>query len=184
MPSVGRKLLMAGRAGLNLTHTEPIRSTSSRVTRRHRPPRLPLIEAFRPEDLRAWCEGPGAGHLRGVERAGLSPGPSRPRPCCAPGWRGSSGSASGFALRHRWQGWDGEAASSSPDPPASRSGEARRRHPGARRRELAAARLRRGRGSTLLAGAASPSRRCAPANMGFVGRPGQTSCAAVSRGDP
>src|SRR5215204_2367804 len=58
MPSVGRKFLMAGRGGLNLTHSEEFERFVSRYAEAQ--PRLrPLIEAFRPEDLRAWSEGLG-----------------------------------------------------------------------------------------------------------------------------
>jgi uncharacterized flavoprotein (TIGR03862 family) len=58
MPSVGRKFLMAGRGGLNLTHSEPF----ERVVTRYREgaERLqPALEAFPPEALRAWAEGLG-----------------------------------------------------------------------------------------------------------------------------
>ncbi|BCP54589.1 NAD(FAD)-utilizing dehydrogenase [Kaistia sp. 32K] len=58
MPSVGRKLLMAGRGGLNLTHSEPIESFLRRYGAAS--PRLAVaIEAFPPSALRAWAEGLG-----------------------------------------------------------------------------------------------------------------------------
>lgn len=56
MPSVGRKFLMAGRGGLNLTHSEPLDpfiqrygAASSWLG--------PLIKQFPPDALRAWCHG-------------------------------------------------------------------------------------------------------------------------------
>ncbi|MGE3833864.1 MAG: NAD(P)/FAD-dependent oxidoreductase [Acidimicrobiia bacterium] len=58
MPSVGRKLQLAGRGGLNLTHTEPL----DRLLDRYGPARhrlAPAIAAFGPDDLRAWCAGLG-----------------------------------------------------------------------------------------------------------------------------
>jgi uncharacterized flavoprotein (TIGR03862 family) len=58
MPSVGRKLLIAGRGGLNLTHTEPLPAFLAR----YHPAQAALtaaIEAYPPEALRAWCEGLG-----------------------------------------------------------------------------------------------------------------------------
>lgn len=58
MPSVGRKFLMAGRGGLNLTHSEPF----DRFTRRYGvlPPALDAaLAAFPPAALIAWCEGLG-----------------------------------------------------------------------------------------------------------------------------
>jgi predicted flavoprotein YhiN len=53
MPSVGRKLLLAGRSGLNLTHSEPIEAMLGRYGQQRR--RLEqAIDAFGPADLRAW----------------------------------------------------------------------------------------------------------------------------------
>ncbi len=58
MASMGRKFLLAGRSGLNLTHSEPLdqfvhryRSTDSRLEA--------AIRSFTPEDLRAWANGLG-----------------------------------------------------------------------------------------------------------------------------
>src|SRR3954470_3739088 len=57
MPSVGRKLLIAGRGGLNLTHSEPL---SDFLSRYHPAGSLAgAIRAFPPDALRAWCEGLG-----------------------------------------------------------------------------------------------------------------------------
>src|ERR1700689_1720869 len=55
MPSVGRKFLMAGRGGLNLTHCEPLDTFLPRY-REAAPKLATCIEAFPPERLRAWCE--------------------------------------------------------------------------------------------------------------------------------
>ncbi len=55
MPTPGRKLLMAGRGGLNLTHSEPL----ARLLDRYGPARdwlAPAIEAFPPAALVAWAE--------------------------------------------------------------------------------------------------------------------------------
>lgn len=55
MPRVARKLLLAGRGGLNLTHSEPFDAFLARY--REAAPRLaPAIRAFPPDKLRAWCE--------------------------------------------------------------------------------------------------------------------------------
>ena len=54
MRSFGRKLLMAGVGGLNLTHSEGLEAFQSR----YRGMSLgSMVEAFPPEALRAWCEG-------------------------------------------------------------------------------------------------------------------------------
>src|SRR5882757_5343145 len=58
MPSVGRKLLLAGRGGLNLTHSEDVERLLGRYGGAQ-PHLRPAIEAFSPAALRAWCEGLG-----------------------------------------------------------------------------------------------------------------------------
>lgn len=58
MPSAGRKLLMAGRGGLNLTHSEPIESFLSRYGNA-RAALEPAIRAFPPEALVAWAQALG-----------------------------------------------------------------------------------------------------------------------------
>jgi uncharacterized flavoprotein (TIGR03862 family) len=58
MPSVARKFLLAGRGGLNLTHSEPLEV----FLPRYRPPAPLLLDAVRgfpPAALIAWCEGLG-----------------------------------------------------------------------------------------------------------------------------
>src|ERR1700754_4470472 len=55
MPSLGRKFLMAGRGGLNLTHSEPLPTFLARY-REAAPHLQAAIEAFPPERLRAWSE--------------------------------------------------------------------------------------------------------------------------------
>ena len=58
MPSLARKFLMAGRGGLNLTHSEPFESFAERYGAATETLR-PYLAAFTPEDLRSWCEGLG-----------------------------------------------------------------------------------------------------------------------------
>lgn len=56
MPSVGRKFLVAGRGGLNLTHSEPVENFPAR----YGDPRWQkLLADFSPDDLRAWAKGLG-----------------------------------------------------------------------------------------------------------------------------
>lgn len=58
MPSVARKFLLAGRGGLNLTHSEPIERLLARYGAAAE--RLaPAIHAFPPEALRAWAAALG-----------------------------------------------------------------------------------------------------------------------------
>lgn len=58
MPSVGRKFLLAGKGGLNLTHAEPIEAFLGRYGTR-RAALEPLLRAFGPEALRDWARGLG-----------------------------------------------------------------------------------------------------------------------------
>ncbi|MBS1183971.1 MAG: hypothetical protein H6Q99_3851 [Proteobacteria bacterium] len=59
LPSLARKLLLAGKSGLNLTHAEPY----ERFVTRYRPASPALtaaLDAFRPDALIAWANGLGA----------------------------------------------------------------------------------------------------------------------------
>lgn len=58
MPSPARKFLMAGRGGLNITHSEDLDAFVGRY-REAAPFLAPLIEAFPPEALTDWCHGLG-----------------------------------------------------------------------------------------------------------------------------
>lgn len=55
MASVGRKFLLAGKGGLNLTHSEPLELFLSRYGAR-RTQLAPLIDSFTPDALRAWAQ--------------------------------------------------------------------------------------------------------------------------------
>jgi uncharacterized flavoprotein (TIGR03862 family) len=58
MPSVGRKFLMAGRGGLNLTHSEDFEAFAARYSEAA-PWLRPSLEAFPPSALIAWAEALG-----------------------------------------------------------------------------------------------------------------------------
>src|SRR6266702_2767920 len=58
MASAGRKLLMAGRGGLNLTHSEPLPAFLARYGNA-RPHLEAAIDAFPPQALRDWSEALG-----------------------------------------------------------------------------------------------------------------------------
>ena len=58
MPSVARKFLMAGRGGLNLTHSEPLEAFLKRYGDEPREVAR-WIDAFSPAELIAWAEGLG-----------------------------------------------------------------------------------------------------------------------------
>lgn len=61
MPSVGRKFLVAGRGGLNLTHGEPVDAFAARYSSPETPSVAwaELLAGFSPSDLRSWAAGLG-----------------------------------------------------------------------------------------------------------------------------
>jgi uncharacterized flavoprotein (TIGR03862 family) len=106
MPSVGRKLLMAGQGGLNLTHSEEFGRFVARYAQAV-PQLEPLIQAFTPSDLRAWCEGLGQETFVGSSGR-VFPKAFKASPLLRAWLRRLDGLGVRFALRHRWQGWDHE----------------------------------------------------------------------------
>jgi uncharacterized flavoprotein (TIGR03862 family) len=104
MPSVGRKFLMAGRGGLNLTHSEPLSAFLSRY-REANPALLAAVEAFPPDQLRAWCEALGQPTFIGSSGR-IFPKALKASPLLRAWLRRLDGLGVRFRLRHRWTGWD------------------------------------------------------------------------------
>jgi uncharacterized flavoprotein (TIGR03862 family) len=104
MPSVGRKFLMAGRGGLNLTHSEPLADLLARYG-----PAMPhlrkAVEAFPPAALRVWCEGLGQETFIGTSGR-VFPKAFKTSPLLRAWLRRLSSAGVDFRLRHRWLGWD------------------------------------------------------------------------------
>jgi uncharacterized flavoprotein (TIGR03862 family) len=104
MPSVGRKFLMAGRGGLNLTHSEDFARFLGRYS--DAGPRLRhALEAFPPADLRAWCEGLGQPTFVGSSGR-VFPTAFKASPLLRAWLRRLQERGVRFALRHQWTGWD------------------------------------------------------------------------------
>ena len=104
MPSVGRKFLMAGRGGLNLTHSEPLPAFLAR----YREAELHLaaaIETFPPERLRAWCEELGQPTFIGSSGR-IFPKSLKASPLLRAWLRKLDTMGVSFSMRHRWTGWD------------------------------------------------------------------------------
>ena len=100
MPSLGRKFLMAGKSGLNLTHSEEFERFVTRYAQAQ-PQLRPMIEAFRPEDLRAWCEGLGQETFVGSSGR-VFPKAFKASPLLRAWLIRLEGSGVRFALRYRW----------------------------------------------------------------------------------
>jgi uncharacterized flavoprotein (TIGR03862 family) len=104
MPSVGRKFLMAGRGGLNLTHSEPLPVFLARY-REAMPQLATAIEALTPDRLRAWCEALGQPTFVGSSGR-IFPKALKASPLLRAWLRRLDASGVQFSLRHRWIGWD------------------------------------------------------------------------------
>jgi uncharacterized flavoprotein (TIGR03862 family) len=106
MPSLGRKFLLAGRGGLNLTHGEDLQRLLSRYGAGE--PRLrAAIEAFPPQALRDWCEGLGQGTFVGTSGR-VFPKAMKSSPLLRAWLRRLDGEGVVFRPRHCWAGWDDE----------------------------------------------------------------------------
>ena len=104
MPSVARKFLLAGRGGLNLTHSEPMPQFLSRYGAAA-PALREAIEAFPPERLRAWSEDLGEPTFVGSSGR-VFPRSFKTSPLLR-AWLGRLNELGvRFAVRHRWTGWD------------------------------------------------------------------------------
>ena len=103
MPSVGRKFLLAGRGGLNLTHSEPLEKVLTRYGAAA--PHLHVaIELFPPDALRAWSEGLGQPTFVGSSGR-VFPESFNSSPLLRAWLRRLGDLGVIFALRHRWTGW-------------------------------------------------------------------------------
>jgi hypothetical protein len=104
MPSAGRKLLMAGRGGLNLTHSEPLPQFLARFGDAA-PYLKAAIEAFPPDALREWSEALGQPTFVGSSGR-VFPQAFKASPLLRAWLRRLDSMGVQFALRHRWRGWD------------------------------------------------------------------------------
>jgi len=119
MPSVARKFLMAGRGGLNLTHSEPLNVFLARYGAAE--PRLrAAMEAFPPEALRAWSEALGQPTFVGSSGR-VFPQAFKASPLLRAWLRRLDARGVRFALRHDWTGWDANGALRFATPEGERS---------------------------------------------------------------
>jgi uncharacterized flavoprotein (TIGR03862 family) len=108
MPSPGRKFLLAGRGGLNLTHSEDLPRFLGRYGAAEARLR-PAIEAFPPAALRAWCEALGQPTFVGSSGR-VFPRAMKASPLLRAWLRRLDAAGIAFKLRHRWTGWDASPA--------------------------------------------------------------------------
>jgi uncharacterized flavoprotein (TIGR03862 family) len=110
MPSVARKFLMAGRGGLNLTHSEGLDDTAGFLAR-YGPAAdriRPWLAAFSPADLVAWAQGLDQPVFTGSSGR-VFPRAMKASPLLRAWLARLSGQGVELRTRSRWLGWRGEA---------------------------------------------------------------------------
>jgi uncharacterized flavoprotein (TIGR03862 family) len=118
MPSPGRKLLLAGRGGLNLTHSEELERLLDRYGTA-RPRLAAAIEALPPQQLRAWCASLGQETFVGSSGR-VFPKAFKASPLLRAWLRRLAALGVELKSRHVWSGWDDDAlVFSGPDGPVS-----------------------------------------------------------------
>ncbi len=108
MPSVGRKLLMAGRGGLNLTHSEPLLALLGRYSA-GREQLEPMIEAFPPDALVRWANGLGIETFVGTSGR-VFPKAMKASPLLRAWLTRLDGLGVTIRTRQRWTGFDAAGA--------------------------------------------------------------------------
>ncbi|WP_417798317.1 TIGR03862 family flavoprotein [Terasakiella pusilla] len=109
MPSLGRKFLMAGKSGMNLTHNEPLEHFLSRyhddnneITK--------AVNGFTPADIRNWATALGVETFVGSSGR-IFPTDFKAAPLLRSWLRHLKAHGLTTHVRHRWTGWDGESLS-------------------------------------------------------------------------
>jgi len=104
--TLGRKLLVAGRGGLNLTHSEPFEALCARYGAAAAWMR-PHLDAFGPDALRAWAAGLGIETFVGSSGR-VFPTGMKAAPLLRAWVRRLRALGVRVHLRHRWEGWEAD----------------------------------------------------------------------------
>ena len=103
MPSVGRKFLMAGKGGMNITHAEDFDVFLSRYGNR-RPAIEPILTDFTPSNVRQWLQALGISSFVGSSGR-VFPDDMKAAPLLRRWLQRLRGAGVGFHVRHQWTGW-------------------------------------------------------------------------------
>jgi uncharacterized flavoprotein (TIGR03862 family) len=103
MPSVGRKFLLAGKGGLNLTHSEAFEAFVERYGAR-RAVLEPMLRGFGPDALRAWAQSLGVSTFVGSSGR-IFPTDLKAAPLLRAWLHRLRVAGVRFHMRHRWVGW-------------------------------------------------------------------------------
>jgi uncharacterized flavoprotein (TIGR03862 family) len=114
MPSVGRKFLLAGRGGMNITHAEPYPDFVTRYGKAADALR-PMLDAFCPQHVRDWVHGLGVDTFVGTSGR-VFPTDMKAAPLLRAWLHRLREQGVQFHMRHRWLGWrDGALLLAGPD---------------------------------------------------------------------
>ncbi len=124
MPSVGRKFLLAGKGGLNITHSEPF----DRFRTRYGPAQArlrPWLESFGPQALRDWVHALGVSTFVGSSGR-VFPDEMKAAPLLRAWLHRLRAAGVTFHMRHRWTGWtpQGELSFDTPGGPCAERADA------------------------------------------------------------
>lgn len=108
MPSAGRKFLMAGKGGLNITHSEAFDAFVARYGARRDEIRRALTR-FDADALRAWASGLGV-HTFVGSSGRVFPDEMKAAPLLRAWLHRLRGAGVHFHMRHRWLGWEDDGA--------------------------------------------------------------------------
>lgn len=108
MPSLGRKFLLAGIGGLNLTHSEAYDIFCSRYGERQSQLQA-MLDAFPPEALRGWADALGVSTFVGSSGR-VFPAEMKAAPLLRAWLRRLRSHGVRLHVRHRWQGWTDDGA--------------------------------------------------------------------------
>ena len=122
MASVGRKFLLAGKGGLNLTHSESLDTFLTRYGSR-RAQLAPTIQSFGPGEVREWAQRLGITTFVGTSGR-IFPTDLKAAPLLRAWLRQLRKAGVQFHVRHRWRGWDAQGQLQFSTPQGTRSIEA------------------------------------------------------------
>ena len=109
MPSAGRKFLLAGRGGLNLTHSEPVDRFVTRLRPAHRDLEA-MVRAFDAQALCAWAAQLGIDTFVGTSGR-VFPTGMKAAPLLRAWLHRLRAAGVSFYMRHRWSGWGDDGQS-------------------------------------------------------------------------
>ena len=116
MPSAGRKFLLAGKGGLNLTHSEPLAQFLGRYGERTAQ-LAPWVQGFGPDALRAWAHGLGIETFVGTSGR-VFPADMKAAPLLRAWLQRLRAAGVRLHMRQRWVGWrDAHGAAPADGPP-------------------------------------------------------------------